>query len=88
MDMEMLKDKVLKLFEETDRQAWNDGYEKGRKDASITRQSTTSKEVESAIEWTEKALSNSKIWQDGDFGIPFKTSLKLENIKQTILVAL
>lgn len=45
-----LKDKLLKLFEETDRQAWNDGYEKGRKDASIARQSVTSEEVAEAIE--------------------------------------
>jgi hypothetical protein len=57
MDMKMLKDKVLKLFEETSRQSWNDGYEKGRKDASIVRQSVSGEEVATAIADLEEAES-------------------------------
>lgn len=55
---------------------------------TTARQSVTSKAVAEAIEWIEEILSNGNMWQDGDFGIPVKTSRKLEDIKQTILVAL
>ena len=50
-------------------QAWNDGYEKGKKDAAIARQSVKSEEVQRAIDWLKT----------GDFEIPVGDEEYTEN---------
>lgn len=63
-------------------QAWNDGYEKGKKDAAIARQSVKSEEIQEAI---EELMSGG--WQSYKDGYPITLGDKTIGLAITALQA-